>query len=1114
MTQKNSSTYVSNGKNTEKAPRAKGGAFGFVKSAAARLSLKRSQRREDADSLLVSAPEKEIGRLSYAAGLLCRAAVIFLSVFGSVFLLYDSVGIYLKQHDFRTYSIPMYAMILICLAVSLVSAFTSYNKVTAPVVPLSALALSGVYLAVISKGNILILIENSARRLYNDILYGASLKGYTTFSRAMVNDTYSFPKETLCITMTLLLAASLALVMYFAVARKARLWLFALSEAVFAVPILMLNISGSNAPFAVFVSACVGFLALWASDRRYNGSGEKRKMKKEKKRERAEQRKNERYEKRLEDLRLREAAQEIYDVSLDAGMDADYANEARKSVLRRAKESRREEKRLAREREKSKARELKKLKKEEKKKAKEEARLERKRNAALPKNEVNKLKKERRDKLRDIKREKRKERRKVKDAAARNRAAGGYAGAVACAVSLIALSLPSAIFSKPFPVIGFIEKHVEHMRNYADDVLMGDDVDLSSSGLYSSFEKMDFDTLSFDERTFDGTEIYLLDSVRQDPVYLKSRSALSFDIESGKWSFPTSGEVMDFRDEFGEGFSSDDITTEAYSFLYPPSNNVPPKGTYLNYSRFGFTVQQIHVFRANGKSRLLFTPSVMNTKIGILERGKDTPADDRYVPYFDGIYTTRFYGEKTDGYSAVSYIYSFRRPDISEVFDSEGYMLDLTLELAEREMSGESAELLADEYKMRTASVPAYNDIGERYLLSMSDSEKEEFLSFAEREKMYREYAENTYTKVPVCESVSSLAEKIISDAGGALSRHETVTAVIGYLNSDEFEYTLAPKSPGDDAEYSSVLENFLFDTKEGYCSHFATSAVMLLRYLGVPARYVEGYAATDWAVMPGTMAVSKYGCELYDSDAHTWLEVYYDGIGWIPYEATKTFVGDMYTPLESTVGDSGAADTDAEDEESGENEENKENGENEENGDEEEPAIPFIPGGDSALQRQKILRQIRILITVVLSVLAVYFAAAAIVKIVKKRAEKAAKIRSDKIADARSEEYYRSGADKRALARYLDDCIFTIFSAVGIGPDKGELPHDFAERLKREYGGISTVDPEYVMKCIEKEEFGHGLNFTELSALAEFLSDVTVTVYTGLTPMQKLKLRYIKHII
>ena len=51
-------------------------------------------------------------------------------------------------------------------------------------------------------------------------------------------------------------------------------------------------------------------------------------------------------------------------------------------------------------------------------------------------------------------------------------------------------------------------------------------------------------------------------------------------------------------------------------------------------------------------------------------------------------------------------------------------------------------------------------------------------------------------------------------------------------------------------------------------------------------------------------------------------------------------------------------------------------------------------------------------------------------------------------------------------------------------------------------------------MKCIEKEEFGHGLNFTELSALAEFLSDVTVTVYTGLTPMQKLKLRYIKHII
>ncbi|MBQ3789678.1 MAG: transglutaminase domain-containing protein [Lachnospiraceae bacterium] len=79
----------------------------------------------------------------------------------------------------------------------------------------------------------------------------------------------------------------------------------------------------------------------------------------------------------------------------------------------------------------------------------------------------------------------------------------------------------------------------------------------------------------------------------------------------------------------------------------------------------------------------------------------------------------------------------------------------------------------------------------------------------------------------------------------------------------------------------TEFLDYFLKESREGYCSHFATALVLLARAEGLPARYVQGYLVP---VGGETEVVVRAAM------AHAWAEVYYDGAGWIPYEPTPIY--------------------------------------------------------------------------------------------------------------------------------------------------------------------------------------------------------------------------------
>ncbi|MBC1775259.1 transglutaminase-like domain-containing protein [Listeria seeligeri] len=141
------------------------------------------------------------------------------------------------------------------------------------------------------------------------------------------------------------------------------------------------------------------------------------------------------------------------------------------------------------------------------------------------------------------------------------------------------------------------------------------------------------------------------------------------------------------------------------------------------------------------------------------------------------------------------------------------------------------------------------------------------------------------YTQTPskLPKRVATLANKITKDAD---SIYDKTKAIESYLSaSGEFTYsTDDAKETPNGADY---VDQFLFETKIGYCDNFSTSMVIMLRTLGIPTRWAKGYT-------PGEGEKDAIGDKatytITNNNAHSWPEVFFPGTGWVPFEPTATF--------------------------------------------------------------------------------------------------------------------------------------------------------------------------------------------------------------------------------
>ena len=109
----------------------------------------------------------------------------------------------------------------------------------------------------------------------------------------------------------------------------------------------------------------------------------------------------------------------------------------------------------------------------------------------------------------------------------------------------------------------------------------------------------------------------------------------------------------------------------------------------------------------------------------------------------------------------------------------------------------------------------------------------------------------------------------------GMNDRYSKALAIEANLRT--FKYTLKPPVP---PRGTDPLDYFLFQSRAGYCEYFATAMGDLLRSIGIPSRLVNGFGPGKW-----DQNLKRY--VVREADAHTWVEVYFPGYGWIPFEPT-----------------------------------------------------------------------------------------------------------------------------------------------------------------------------------------------------------------------------------
>lgn len=174
----------------------------------------------------------------------------------------------------------------------------------------------------------------------------------------------------------------------------------------------------------------------------------------------------------------------------------------------------------------------------------------------------------------------------------------------------------------------------------------------------------------------------------------------------------------------------------------------------------------------------------------------------------------------------------------------------------------------------------------EYYLLGIDD-----FVKF-DWEKWYEDYVLEHYTQVPNKMPMVDEVASYVSDEMKEYSivyddenekRLETAQTLVKWLEKNT-RYTKQPQALPSGVD---PVEYFLGESHEGYCMHYASSAVLVLRKLGVPARYATGYIVDSGSFKDVALG---YQANIMDSRAHAWVEIYLGGIGWVPVEVTKGY--------------------------------------------------------------------------------------------------------------------------------------------------------------------------------------------------------------------------------
>lgn len=197
-------------------------------------------------------------------------------------------------------------------------------------------------------------------------------------------------------------------------------------------------------------------------------------------------------------------------------------------------------------------------------------------------------------------------------------------------------------------------------------------------------------------------------------------------------------------------------------------------------------------------------------------------------------------------------------------------------------------------------------------LLSMMEEESSSdpyFRTYLGAEKEYRRFVYDHYLDIPDAVKQGLAALGSIPPARSLSEKRQRVEDIRRFL-AENYSYT---RSPGKTPAGKDFITYFLTESKKGYCTSFASAAVMLLRASGIPARYAAGLTVGADEIKDAPLSEGGlHRLSINDHHAHAWAEVYVDGLGWRPVEMTPGYEGSenpFPLPADRQKNDTGAPD-------------------------------------------------------------------------------------------------------------------------------------------------------------------------------------------------------------
>jgi hypothetical protein len=277
----------------------------------------------------------------------------------------------------------------------------------------------------------------------------------------------------------------------------------------------------------------------------------------------------------------------------------------------------------------------------------------------------------------------------------------------------------------------------------------------------------------------------------------------------------------------------------------------------------------------------------------------------------------------------------------------------------------------------------------------------------------------------------------------------------------------------------------------------------------------VEGYIGNDLTKISRDDFV--YGAYVRDYQAHAWIEVWYDGVGWIQYETTPQYYVGMYG-VGNSVGVGPSTPVIPEEETTAPEEDTTAPDYDEEDTDEDDSSEETTNEEDATAA------EITRASLIGLAVLAVVGGIIAAIATIVSRARAAEDHRQSLCAQILENGFgtNTSEEDRREMALELTDAVTGLLSYYGLSPNPGEFRDEYAERLTAELtapteGGKLRKDmadlPEIhtVLNGMAAEEFGHGMTVADMKQLAALYLFLRRDIRRRIALPERMKLRYIK---